>query len=80
VETGLEGSRFGTWPNHLTTFIPASDPQQIVATSGSRERPKARHRFVVWMNPSPTPDNKRHAGPFPGAACFSPVSARPAIE
>ena len=41
----MEGSRFGAWINDLITFVPASDPPQIVATGGSRELPSVM--FVI---------------------------------
>ncbi|HEX6563251.1 MAG TPA: hypothetical protein VF020_03150, partial [Chthoniobacterales bacterium] len=34
-----------------------------------RERPKAPLRSVTQMNPTWPPNNKHHAGLFPGAAC-----------
>jgi hypothetical protein len=65
----MEGSRFGTWPNDLTTFFPTSDPPQIVATGGSRELPSVmfviRRPIRIHPRDRPVPRVKT----FPGAAC-----------
>jgi hypothetical protein len=42
----MKGSRFGTWRNNLTTFIPTSDPPQIV---GNRRLPGFTQRDVCYL-------------------------------
>jgi hypothetical protein len=68
VQESMEGSRFGTWLNDLSIFVPTSDPPQIVATGGSRELFSAMFvmgRIGIHLRDRPTP----HRETFPGAAC-----------